>query len=617
MKSINTHTHTQQDESIPSSSKNASAHSACPDVEIIKNDFEETLLRLETRIYHIRGLAANLEKRTLKVNVSIKSTSGNYVADVDLYNIRHRRCFSKEAARQCQSREIQLETEIIHIINFLEATMDQWRHQEKDTRRGDMSPPEYDAAMAFLNDPNLIDRIMKDFEACGFIGEKNNLLAGYLGATSRKLRRPLGMIIQALSAAGKTSLMEAVLRLMPEEDVIQVTDLTKQALYYMGEDGMQNKILAICESGGAKKASFALKQLQSDGGISIAAPEHRGAGLATRTRRVPGPVALFTTTTMVEIDEELENRCLKLTVDDSSRQTAAIQEYQRKMRTYEGLKMENSSKAIQLLHQNAQRLLHQCIVVNPYAEDLKFQSTEVRNRRDQEKYLTLIESIALLHQYQRVQGVVKIGDTEYRTIEVSIDDIEIAHMIAYSVFGQSLDELSPPLRNIYDAAEALAIKKSIDDKRPLNDIWFTRYELHDTCKKSLSQIHTHITRLEKEGYLLKRAGLIDRHQQEYRLVYINDKATGHRRMLDLADVRELRRKYESKKSDSKTYNHAPTGDSSVVTQTVNDTKKRVKAKASPDTTRGERGTKTVNPEKTSQEVSSNQKQLTLFGEVAT
>ena len=59
------------------------------------------------------------------------------------------------------------------------------------------------------------------------------------------------------------------------------------------------------------------------------------------------------------------------------------------------------AEAVRTLHQNAQRLLRPLAVVNPYAEQLTFLDDRTRTRRDHAKYLTLIESIALLRQHQR------------------------------------------------------------------------------------------------------------------------------------------------------------------------------------------------------------------------
>ena len=51
--------------------------------------------------------------------------------------------------------------------------------------------------------------------------------------------------------------------------------------------------------------------------------------------------------------------------------------------------------------QNAQRLMRPMGIANPFARDLTFTSGRTRTRRDHEKYLTLIDTIALLHQHQR------------------------------------------------------------------------------------------------------------------------------------------------------------------------------------------------------------------------
>lgn len=57
------------------------------------------------------------------------------------------------------------------------------------------------------------------------------LLTGYLAATSRKLDKPLVVLIQSSSAAGKSSLIDAVLNLMPEEERIRYSVMTSQSLY--------------------------------------------------------------------------------------------------------------------------------------------------------------------------------------------------------------------------------------------------------------------------------------------------------------------------------------------------------------------------------------------------
>ncbi|MEZ5276980.1 MAG: hypothetical protein R3F07_11420 [Opitutaceae bacterium] len=214
--------------------------------------------------------------------------------------------------------------------------------------------------------------------------------------------RPLAIIIQSTSAAGKTSLMDAILELMPQEERTKYSAMTGQSLYYLGESDLKHKILAIVEEEGAEKASYALKLLQSEGELTIASTGKDDNGrLKTEEYHVEGPAAIFLTTTAIDIDEELLNRCLVLTVDESREQTQAIHTLQRDADTLAGLKRKVEQERIIRTHRNAQRLLRPLHVVNPFAPRLTFRSDHARTRRDHLKYLTLIRAIALLHQHQR------------------------------------------------------------------------------------------------------------------------------------------------------------------------------------------------------------------------
>ena len=115
--------------------------------------------------------------------------------------------------------------------------------------------------------------------------------------------------------------------------------MTGQSLFYMGETDLKNKILAIVEEEGAQRAPYALKLLQSEGVLTIASTGKDPATgrLVTQQYRVEGPVMIFLTTTAIEVDEELLNRCLVLTVNEDREQTRAIHRVQREAQTLEGL----------------------------------------------------------------------------------------------------------------------------------------------------------------------------------------------------------------------------------------------------------------------------------------
>ena len=64
--------------------------------------------------------------------------------------------------------------------------------------------------------------------------------------------------------------MNAALAMMPEEEQVKYSAMTGQSLFYMSETNLRHKILAIVEEGGAERASYALKLLQSEGELTIA-----------------------------------------------------------------------------------------------------------------------------------------------------------------------------------------------------------------------------------------------------------------------------------------------------------------------------------------------------------
>jgi len=146
-----------------------------------------------------------------------------------------------------------------------------------------------------------------------------------------------------------------------------------------------------------------LKLLQSEGVLTIASTgkDATTGRLITHQYRVEGPVMIFLTTTAIDLDEELLNRCLVLTVDEDRAQTQAIHQKQREAQTLEGLLAKHDRNELLTTHRNAQRLLKPMLVVNPYARELTFLDSQTRTRRDHMKYLTLIRSIALLYQHQR------------------------------------------------------------------------------------------------------------------------------------------------------------------------------------------------------------------------
>lgn len=236
-------------------------------------------------------------------------------------------------------------------------------------------------------------------------------------------------------------------------------------------------------------------------------------------------MAVFVTTTAVETDEEFQNRCLVLTVDESRAQTQAIHKIQREKHTLDGLKRNLEKEHIRQVHQNAQRLMRPLRVVNPYAPNLTFLDDKTRMRRDQEKYLNLIDACAFLHQYQRATRELPVGSSQLTEntsesslstasrqpptvnyIEVTLEDIETANRLAHEVLGRSLDELPPQTRKllglVHEMVRAICEKEGFER----SDVRFSRRELREHVQWGNTQLKIHLKRLEEMEYLLVHRG---------------------------------------------------------------------------------------------------------------
>jgi hypothetical protein len=453
-----------------------------------------------------------------------------HVDSFDLYAARARAAYLAQAAAELGLSVDVLKADMGRVLLKLEALQDdaiQSALTPKAAALPSMTADEHSAAMDLLKCADLPARILADFEAAGVVGEATNKLVGYLAAVSRKLDRPLAIVIQSSSAAGKSSLMDAILSFVPEEERIQYSAMTGQSLFYMGQTNLKHKILAIAEEEGAHRASYALKLLQSEGELTIASTGTDAAtgNLITQEYKVEGPMSLFMTTTAIDIDEELMNRCLVLSVDEAREQTQAIHRLQRERRTLAGLTRKHEKQAILTIHCNAQRLLRPLAIVNPYADQLTFLDERTRTRRDHEKYLTLIDTIALLHQHQRTIKTATVNGQPLEYIETTLADIALANRIAHEVLGTSLDELPPQTRRVLVGVRALVHQRMAAQGSPQREVRFTRADLRAATGVSDTQLKMHLTRLAELEYLLVHRAL--RGQGfVYELLYDGDAVAG-------------------------------------------------------------------------------------------
>ena len=501
----------------------------------------------ECRHYEVQGITKGKTGTKLKATVKgIRNDNNNrkfHVDTVDLYSARSRSYFIKGLCDLFKEKESV-------VAGDLDLLTDHAEHYQPETTKEpvttEISAKEKETALAFLKNPDMFSEILSDFEITGYTGEEMNKLLCYIAAVSRKMETPLSVMIQSRSAAGKSSLQDAVLSFIPKEDCIKYTRLTDQSLFYMESDSLVNKILAIEELEGMNGAIYSIRSIQSSKSVTIAytGKDPVTGELRTQTNTVNGPLVVFITTTQVEIDGETASRFMFVSIDESEAMTRKILEKQRESRTMEGMLNKLKTDAITKKHKNANRLLKPVFVLNPYANLLTYTSKSIRARRDHTKYLNLIEAISFLFQYQRKIKTMKFEGETIEYINVTLSDIEKANQIAGDVLGRTLDELTPPSRNLLKMIREMVNAKSKEENRSIESLNFTRRNIREFSGWSDFQVRTHIKQLEDLEYIYPAMGKRGK-EYVYELLATGEISDDAPFLIGLVDIKQLKKKAES------------------------------------------------------------------------
>jgi DNA primase catalytic core len=491
-------------------------------------------LKLGDRHYDIKAIARSGTQLKATIKASGEKSNGFELHTLDLYSQRSRETFARSCAGLFEMEETLIKNDLAQVLEHVET----WQPPGSQPKTIALSEADKAEALGFLKSPDLLTLIQHDLTTLGVAGEELNKLLCYLACVSRKLDDPLSLLIQSRSAAGKSTLQNAVILLVPDEDKVVYTRMTDQSLFYQDENALVHKVLALEEAEGLGGAAYSLRALQSSKSLNIATTTKDPATgkMKTEHYHVNGPVAVLLTTTQPDLDEETRSRFLTLTIDESARMTEAIFVRQRHADTLEGYMQGLERSAIVTRHHAVQRLLEPLAVINPYADQLTFSAHSLRARRDHKKYLMLIKVVAFLHQKQREVKETRYRDEPLRYIEVTRDDIRKANTLAQHVLGNSLDELSAPARKLLKEIHAMVKTECEQKKVAARDVIFTRRTIREHIGWSDWQVRTHIHELEQLEYLRARSGAWGK---EYVYELTNDALDTEQRLV-LADPDQLK-----------------------------------------------------------------------------
>lgn len=412
---------------------------------------EQLVITRDSATYRARVQPVQLGR--LRATVKAERGAAFHVDSLDLYASRSRAEFAKRAAKTLSVDSVSVEAALLQLVVAAEqaaAAADQNAAAEA-APAASMSDTERAEALALLRRPDLLDQVARDVDTLGYVGEDINKRLLYLVAVSRKLADPLSAIVLSQSGAGKSGLTEVIEKLTPPEDVVLLTRLTPQSLYYTEPGFLDRKLVIVEERYGSQEADYSIRVLQSRKKLIAAAPikDPQTGNLKTRVFTVEARAAFIEATTASSVNHENATRCFELSMDESPEQTARIHARQRLMKTEAGLHLRQQAEEAARRHWSAQRLLEPAPVMIPFAEALTFPTAWMRTRRDHARFLNLVEVSAFLHQHQR--------ERRGGAVVAAVADYAVAYALAAQVLSETLSDVKKPLRDAHQQIKSLAL----------------------------------------------------------------------------------------------------------------------------------------------------------------
>ena len=296
------------------------------------------------------------------------------------------------------------------------------------------------------------------------------------------------MIVQSTSAAGKSALQGRGACEVPGEERVSFSAMTGQSLFYMG--GIRPR--AQGPRGGLRRRARSAElrvEAAAERGRALDRLDREGRGntgrLITHTYRVRGPVAIFLTTTAVDVDEELLNRCIVLSVDEDREQTRAIHQRQRERETLQGLVADRQRQAGPEGSSGMRSACRSVAVVNPFATRLGFSDARTRTRKRSREVFDVDPSRSLLlHQHQRERKTANVhGQPGVVSIEATLRGHPAREPIgaprARPVAGRTPARHPPAPRSCWSS---LSRRPPASRASPASGSPFTRRELREQLR---------------------------------------------------------------------------------------------------------------------------------------
>ena len=251
------------------------------------------------------------------------------------------------------------------------------------------------------------------------------------------------IILSSDSSSGKSWITKKVLELfgVKGKDYFIISRYTKSVLNYYTELNMDGKIVFIEELQGMDEVTEQLRVWMSEGELTLETVEkmkdEEGNEVNTKvTRTTIGQPVFVTNQAEGVIGDQLNNRSWVLSTDTSSEQTKHILDYQDKIHSGVIINSDERKREIQ----DAIKQLKPYHFLIPFSDNtvLNIPITDVRSRRDYNKFMTLIKCSAYLHQRQR-----KVVEKDNKRFLIcDLKDYDIAKKYSDNILGATFSGLT-------------------------------------------------------------------------------------------------------------------------------------------------------------------------------
>lgn len=467
---------------------------------LIRVNPSKLLWRGDIGDFYVQG-AISMDLSKLPVMLKIRLKTGQvYMNRHDLYESEQRAVIAK-ALMEYGTSPHEVEADLMLLVLLLDEFRDE-RLTPEPSVKGKRREPELSLererdVVKFLSQQNLLQRIDTLLEEAGIIGEERTRLTVFIIASSYKNPNPLHCIVQGSSGSGKTHVIATIASCIPDDAVLSLTRLTSNSFYYLEDGELSGKLLLLHDLDGLSEESlFALRELQSAKRIANFRPykDKESGAVKTSNTEIRGSFASLMATTKGTLYYDNLSRSIILGVAEGPEQTKAIVEYQNKKRA--GLIDGGKEGAARKWLQDVNRMLVPHEVINPYAHRLHLPVSGMLLRRLNDQFLSFVEHITLLHQYQRER------DKEGRLVTTPAD-IRYAVELFFLPIFLKVDDLDASLRQFFDALKVY-VKNHIPDGR------FRQREVRHAMQYSRTHVFTFFKELKEREYIRVVGGSANR-----------------------------------------------------------------------------------------------------------